>query len=543
MNGTWPPVSLAEFARALPFEHLLRKRGPIEAMARWSTESQVYALVEARPRIALLMSAGESAHALETLASWSLQTWPDAPWLLVGEERAGWRDALDESGLPQPLAVIADADPATLASFDIDWVVLAQAGDLLHPSLAGIVARHAASGADAVAWDWFDAEREGRMVQPIARRRGPLRDDVAELTEDLRGLAFALPAHVWQGDPARDAWGVRMTLPAAGQDWRVHPEPLGIYSVRRDSSCGDTKIASQVWGSPFEATTSGPQPARAAARVSVVILYRDRIDLTLSAIESVTAQRLPGLLELVLVDNQSSETTKAQMAEHIRQLPPNVSVRMLEYPQAFNHSRQCNLAAQAATGDVLVFLNNDARMLEVDALDRLSRWALLPGVASVGVRMVDADGRTAGGGFRARRLPGAEFNSPVEEAAGPVGDRARLTVGNAFACAAVSTEVFRGLGGLDEIGFPIGYNDVDFCLRATRDGWHHVNVADVKVFHAVGASRPRTDEIAQKLALRLSHPWLAGRALQEIDVEPVALPRVELSLLLSSTATAAGALP
>ena len=166
-----------------------------------------------------------------------------------------------------------------------------------------------------------------------------------------------------------------------------------------------------------------------------------------------------------------------------------------------------------------------------------------PGVATAGACVVDANGLPVGGGFRARRLPGAEFNSPVEEAAGPLAARVRCTVGNGFACAAVARAVFRDLGGLNEIDFPIGYNDVEFCLRATADGWMHVNVGSARVTHAVGASRGRTDEIAQKLALRCRHPWLSVRALQEFDSEPVALPVAKLPTFSVPRVAAAGGNP
>ena len=539
MSGNWPPPRLADFATALPFEHLLRKRAPGEAMARWAVEAQALRLAPSPQRVAMLLSAcGEPEEALQTLACWSLQTWPHVAWVLVGDAREPWRERRNARALPPPVAAVPEADAATLAGLGIDWVVPAAPGDLLHPSLAGIVGLQAARGAQGVAWDWLVASRDAATVRVVARRRGPFRDDVADLAEDCRGRAFAVPVRAWRGEPRRDAWRVRMALGGA-EDWQVHPEPLGIYPVADRIEPARPEVAGRIWGVAFEAGDPGRlQPAEPAAVVSVVILYRDRVELTLNAIRSVLAQRLPGPLELVLVDNQSSDATRALIAQQLRELPDGVRATTVAYAQPFNHSRQCNLGAQAASGDVLVFLNNDAQLLDADGLDRMARWARVPGVASVGARIVDAEGRTAGGGFRARRLPGAEYNSPVEEAGAGVGDRSRTTVGNTFACAAVSAAVFREMGGLDEVRFPVGYNDVDYCLRSAQRGWRHVNLADVRVSHAVGASRARTDEIAQKLALRVAHPWLAARALQEFDEERVSVPPVTLPGLPDASAAA-----
>lgn len=529
MMTTWPPEALSEFVQALPFEHLLRKRVPQEAMARWRIESE--SLKGAAPcRVALLLACdGDLELACQTIACWQLQTWPDLALVLVGERAAELSQLLGRAR-SMPILVLDTVNSAELAGQGIDWVVPAAVGDLLHPSLAGVVAIQAAQGATSVCWDWFRAVRHSRAIKLVSRQRGPWRDCAAELQEDLRHQAFAVPARDWRGHPVTDAWRVRMTHAGMGGA-RVHPEPLGIYARAELPVHPDPGLASLRWGQPFEQDGQAVRPSRSAAGVSVIILYRDRPELTLRAIESVLRQRMHGRIQLVLVDNQSSPETKATIQSRLARMPPGVTATVVSYDSTFNHSRQCNLGAQAATEEVLCLLNNDVELLASDALDQLARWALLPGVATVGACIVDDKGRASGGGFRARRLPGAEFNSPVEEATGTLAERIRTTVGNTFACAAISKTVFQSLGGLDEVEFPVGYNDVEFCLRASARGWRHVNLGTLQVTHAVGASRARTDEVAQKLALRCTYPGLLVTALQEIDSEPVALPETALPAL------------
>lgn len=530
MSVVWPLTVPEAFAAALPFEHLLRKRAPVEALARWRTEAAAYAH-SAGPRVALLLSPqGERAALLDSVASWALQTWPTCALVVPGANdtvRAAVRRLVPDAQFPD-----GPVNGGVLTALGADWVIPAVAGDLLHPSLAGIVARAAAGMPACVVWDWLSAQREGRALRVVDRQRAPWRDVVAELDRPSRLRAFAVPGHAWSGDPVRDAWHVRMALPAAATAAH-HPEPLSIHldaSLQTPAPLdAQAAIAWAYWNTPFYRDGKGWQPMLPGTGVSVLILYRDRVELTLAAIHSVVRQQLDGDLQLVLVDNQSSPAARQAISAGIAQLPAWVQVTKIEYDAPFNHSRQSNLAARAARHDVLVFLNNDVEFLDPDGLLRLSRFARLPGVATAGVRVVDPQGATQGGGFRMRRLPGAEFNSPVEEASGENGSFTRLTVGNTFACAAVSKAAFEALGGLDELGFPVGYNDVEFCLRATLAGWKHVNVAEVRVTHAVGASRARTDEIAQKLALRVAHPWLAVSALTEWDREavqsaPAALP-------------------
>lgn len=530
MSASWPPAGLSDFAQSLPFEHLLRKRLPNEAMARWHAEADAWRHAPAC-RVGILLAPCDDLEQLrQTLACWQLQTWPDLAFILIDEPAGAWQsmgEAYDDR-----LVVTVERDVGeALSGLGVDWVVPAMGGDLLHPSLAGIVARHARGGARAVAWDWFKARRHRNAVTLVSRQRGPWRDAVAERAEDLRSRAFAIPASHWFGHPVRAAWSTRMGHDVESDAVGLHHEPLSILFDEPRTSGPQGVALSKCWRTPFAPDIDSLEPVRDADRFSVIVLYRDKPELTIRALESVCRQRIPGQLQLVLVDNQSKPATKVAVRQFLDGLPAHVEHSVVDYDAPFNHSRQSNCGAAVAVGEVLVFLNNDVELLDVDALRHLGRWALVPRVASVGCRVVDAQGRTVGGGFRARRQPGAEFNSPVEEASGTLAERSRCTVGNTFACAAVSAQAFAALGGLDEIDFPIGYNDVDFCLRATSLGWIHVNLASVRVMHAVGASRARTDEIAQKLSLRCAHPWLAVRALQEIDSESLEIPETMLAPL------------
>lgn len=540
MSGPWPTAELAALAMAVPWEH--RQRGlPWDvARARWQMEAATASAMDSLPAVGLLMEyGGECEEWLRTVASWTLQTSPTAGWWVIGAEQEPWQAQRIAAGLPAPQGCVEHSGAEAISSSHMAWATSARAGDLLHPSLAWTIALAARDGHEAVCWDWmtYAESRAGFRLQ--ARHRAPWRDLVRELATDARGRAFALPIAAWNGSAATDAWRARMGACKCESDPRVclHPEPLSMHreatASEADVAVADAlHVASTYWGVEFSATEEGRvAPAEPAASVSVVLMYRDRPELTIEAVRSVLAQRFNGVIELVLVDNNSTESTMRMLDAELDGLDERVRVIRLFAPGAFNHSAQAALAADAASGEVLLWLNNDARLLQPDAIDQLARWARLPRVASVGVAMVDATGAVVGGGMRARRLPGAEFNSPVEEASGADAAHARETIGNTFACAAVSAAAWRALGGLDAARFPAGYNDVDYCLRAVAQGWTHINLGHVHVHHAVGASRAKQDEIQQKAWLRMQHPWTLLHALQEATREPLditapALPRL-----------------
>ncbi|WP_163460162.1 glycosyltransferase, partial [Escherichia coli] len=67
-------------------------------------------------------------------------------------------------------------------------------------------------------------------------------------------------------------------------------------------------------------------------------------------------------------------------------------VRIVAFDEEFNYSRACNRGAEAATGELLLFLNNDIEVTDPDWLTELVRRALVPGVGVVGPKLLYPDG-------------------------------------------------------------------------------------------------------------------------------------------------------
>src|SRR5688500_16456773 len=96
----------------------------------------------------------------------------------------------------------------------------------------------------------------------------------------------------------------------------------------------------------------------------VVVAYGNRAvtDRCLATIDEVYADRLGRDVELVLVDNASPDDT-LELYERWRD-----RATVLALPENRNFSGGYNAGAAAATGDVLVLLNNDTELVP-DALD------------------------------------------------------------------------------------------------------------------------------------------------------------------------------
>lgn len=217
-------------------------------------------------------------------------------------------------------------------------------------------------------------------------------------------------------------------------------------------------------------------PLDTNVRVSVIIPTRDRLDLLKPCLDSLflREQANQADMEVIIVDHQSSEAqTLAYLAELAEHRP---DVKVLPYEGPFNWALMNNLAASKASGDVLVFLNNDTLAVSEGWLDELASQALRPDVGVVGVRLIYPDGTLQHGGFVAsdRRegflehegvgMPGHDGGYLGRHA---VVRRATAVTG---ACMAISAERFAQLGGFEGAGFPVDGNDVELCFRVRAQG-------------------------------------------------------------------------
>ena len=103
--------------------------------------------------------------------------------------------------------------------------------------------------------------------------------------------------------------------------------------------------------------------------VSIIVPTRDHVDVLAPCIQGLLQDTDYPDLEILIVDNESSEPeTKAFFADVGRR-----GVRILHAPGTFNFSRINNAAAREATGDILLFLNNDISVIHRSWLKEMIR--------------------------------------------------------------------------------------------------------------------------------------------------------------------------
>src|SRR4030095_8259972 len=99
-------------------------------------------------------------------------------------------------------------------------------------------------------------------------------------------------------------------------------------------------------------------------------------------------------------------------------------------------------------------------------------WALFPDIGTVGCQVVDSSLQLLCSGIRAREgLPGLHASLVEESKEASYSGVIREVLANTFACAAIARSTFEKIGWLNEVEFPNGYNDVEYCLRTRKQGY------------------------------------------------------------------------
>jgi O-antigen biosynthesis protein len=226
--------------------------------------------------------------------------------------------------------------------------------------------------------------------------------------------------------------------------------------------------------------------ARVPGRVSVVMpAYQDNT-MTTAAVAALVAHTQVQDLEIVVVDNDSNPSHSLELAA-MAAVYPQVAVKRM--PRNLNFAIGSNVGFAASTGEYVCFLNNDT-LVRSGWLEPLVTRLGDPEVLGVQPLLVYPDGtiQAAGTVFPVRDA------MPIHLIAGhPMEDAGRLAdlSFNAVTAAALLMRAkdVAALRGFDPV-FVNGSEDIDLCLRATRDLGGHFAVEPTSVVEHLESKTP-----------------------------------------------------
>ena len=508
-----PPATYADWIAA------------VEAPALPTAEA-MRALVDAlpvRPTLSVLTAAGaEDADRLAaTLASLRAQAYPDWELCLATEAPFPGADEPRVRLCRPDAAGEAAASGAALAVARGAYVAVLEPGAVLAPQALLAFARRLAAepGLDLVYADEDRLDPEGRRADPHfkpdwspetleagftigrpalyrtervralggfrAEAEGALDYDLAlRFTEGGARVGHVAQVLCHRPDARLDDAAALRALEAraarTGGSGTAHRLAPGAYALRRTLSA--RPLVSIV--------------IPTAGRDSVV--RGESVDLLAACLASLRATSTYDVIEIVAVDNGDLRpATKAALARH--------GARSVTWDRpAFNVAAKMNLGARHATGDALVFLNDDVAVITPDWIEAMLEQLARPGVGAVGPKLLFEDGTLQhagvvfGEGFPDHVRRGYPGDDPGYRGSS-LANRNYLAVTGA--CVMVRRSDFEAIGGFDET-YPVNYNDIDLCLRLHERGLRTVYCAQARLHHYESRNRIPVVDPAEQARFR-----------------------------------------
>lgn len=293
-------------------------------------------------------------------------------------------------------------------------------------------------------------------------------------------------------------------IPRVLYHWRAIPGSTALTRDAKDyaSSAGARAVGEHLErrhpGARVEELSHGhyrvrwplPEPA---PMVSLIIPTRDKVQLLRTCVESILERSTYPELEVVVVDNQSSDPEALEYLEALRR---RERVRVIAYDAPFNYAAINNMAVSQCSGALVGLVNNDIEVMSPDWLEEMVSQACRAEVGAVGAMLYYPDDtiQHAGvilgvHGVAAHAYAGLPRGYPGHGGRARVAQSLSAVTG---ACLLVRRHVYEEVGGLDE-ALAVAFNDIDFCLRLRTLGYRNVWTPFAEMRHHESASRGSED--------------------------------------------------
>jgi GT2 family glycosyltransferase len=389
--------------------------------------------------------------------------------VVVGQDQALIAASLASAGDAARTALVV-RQPSDWAGLSFPAALIVGAGELLAAGALAAFAQ-AAAGVDAVYADVDCIDSEGTRQCPQFKP-GPDRILLRSgfLTSGACLFRLRATAHL----PAQ-AGAARLALALAADHVTHIPRIL-------------THIMPQAEAHHIVRVNAGAQTRAAASppRVSIIVPSACRAAHVWRCLRRVAyGTDYPDFEILLAVSDMSPDDGRqSRLLARLAALP---RLRMLNLRMPdFNYATVNNLAAQEASGDMLLLLNDDVVPIAPGWLAAMVAYMQDPGIGAVGARLLYGNNTVQHGGVVMGLGNLCEHAGRFRSAAdpGPHGialmDREVSAV--TAACMLVRASAYWQAGGMDS-GFAIALNDVDLCLRLREYSWRIVYAATTTLYH------------------------------------------------------------
>ncbi len=263
---------------------------------------------------------------------------------------------------------------------------------------------------------------------------------------------------------------------AAKKAIRAHLERKGIKAKVEDSSIlGIYKVQYEVVGNP---------------KVSIIILNKDHKKDLKRCINSILEKTTYNNYEIIIVENNSE--TKS-IFKYYDSLEKNEKIKIVKYEEkGFNYAKLNNFGVSYCTGEYIVLLNNDTKIITNNWIETMLGNCQRQDVGIVGAKLLYGNTKVQHAGV-VLGLTGVAGHVNLGLDAEEPGYMARNIISQNFtavtgAMLMISKQDYEEVGGLDT-DFPVAYNDIDLCLKIRQKNKLVVLNPFVQAYHFESRTR------------------------------------------------------
>lgn len=444
----------------------------------------------------------------QSFRSWTLSVLGHSPerqrvaeLAAISDTRIRWIDTNAESNL-------AGSEQKHAGAIAEDWVLLLAAGAMLDVQALGWFAAAAAwSGAAAFVTD----EETGTLQRGRVIRSSPVLRQVVDfdtlLEANVFGETIAVRSDAYRTtlpslpdvSVAASRTALLLALSSTGQVghvpyplvWRSAPGPvvaadhLEGVAAHLDWAGLACKVTQEAGAAPAW------QPRQPYKPIAVIIPTRDNAADLLAMVRSLRETAgAPGTLDIILVDNGSSQAVDLCL---LQGMAAENGIRVLRRDEPFNWSNLNNEAAKQTEASLLLFANDDMRMITAGWDMRLRGLLEREDVGAVGARLLYDDDTVQHAGV-IFGWKGSVIHDGLFEAADASGPACRWQVTRAVgavtgAFLATRRDCFLELGGFDAVALPVAYSDIDYALKLRATGLKVLWTPAITLYHHESKTR------------------------------------------------------
>lgn len=214
-------------------------------------------------------------------------------------------------------------------------------------------------------------------------------------------------------------------------------------------------------------------------KVSIIIPTKNNLSMIKRCIKSIEKNTSYKNFEIIIIDNNSDHL---YVLNYYKTLPYEI----INYSENFNFSKMNNLAVTYSTGDMLLFLNDDTKILDSNWLNELVSICLQNDVGAVGPKLIYSDNTIQHAGIVFLKS-GAGFHPLIKQVENSTTCHNFLNVirdcsAVTGACMLVKRKIFEQIGGFDD-DFDVYYGDADLCFQIIHAGYRVIYTPHTKLLH------------------------------------------------------------